>query len=217
MSDEIKDTIFRWFHRAQLDYFDQYINLFIAYNAWFKKVTDENTDRAAITALKSRSGIWEQYLTGITMQSLRPHFQDIVRLTNERPLVNLTRNEDPHWNGVVNADDWQSLIEYWYRVRCNLFHGSKSPEDERDDRVVELAYKSLNVFMTEIVFRMQNNFSKEDLSRLFEIDLIKIPASSSSDDPGDKVHEKYWERAQAEKKILEEKFRDAQNLWEVDL
>ena len=220
MKNNAKEIIFKWYDRSRLDYFDQYINLFIAYNAWFKKVTEVSKDREAITALKSRSGIWQQYIRGETMQNLTPYMSEIVELTDQRPLQNLTHNGsvDPHWNGVVeNTHDWESLIEYWYRVRCNLFHGEKSPEEDRESKIVELAYKSLNEFMSEIISRMKNNFSSEDLNRIYELTLVENPDKSSKTGPAKQAHKEYWSSAQGELQNLNDKFKHAQNLWEVDL
>jgi hypothetical protein len=35
------------------------------------------------------------------------------------------------------------MIEFWRTVRDNLFHGSKDPESERDQLIVEHGYKTL--------------------------------------------------------------------------
>lgn len=213
MKDETKDIILKWYHRSQLDYWDQYINLFIAYNAWYKKVTGKTKDRDAIDALKKRTGIWQQYVEGETMQELSPSL-----ITNERPLINLTRDVNPHWDGVVkDQNDWHSLIEYWYRVRSNLFHGSKSPEDGRESKLVELAYKSLNVFMTEVVKRMESSFSSEDLDRIYDISLMMRPRKSKEGDFERTLYTQRQKGLQEEREKIFDKFRNARNLWEVDL
>lgn len=218
MKNDTKELIFKWYSRSQLDYFDQYINLFIAYNAWFKKVTDTTNDREAITSLKTRNGIWDQYINNETMLRLRLFMQQIVDVTSKKPLENLTRSEDLHWDGVVvDINDWKSLIEFWYRVRCNLFHGSKSPEDAREAAIVKLAYLSLNEFMTEIVNRMKGNFTSEDLNRMFELSLTEHPDKSTATGFAKEAHERQWQSAQDEIKRLNEKFKSAKNLWEVDL
>ncbi len=217
MSDSQKNTVLKWYYRSQLDYFDQFINLFIAYNAWYKKVTEENNDRRAIDALKLRDGIWKEYLTGQTMTSLSPHLNRIVEITNEGPLLNQTRESDVHWDGIVkDSKDWPSLIEYWYRIRCNIFHGTKSPEEGRENELVRLAYESLNVFMGEIVRRMEDNFSKKDMNRTFELSLIK-PPDANANKFTKQAQSDYYEKSQQELKDLEEKFKKARNLWEVDL
>jgi hypothetical protein len=39
------------------------------------------------------------------------------------------------------------MIEFWYGVRNNLFHGGKNPDVKRDYFLVEHAFKTLSKFM----------------------------------------------------------------------
>lgn len=223
MAKQTKDIVLKWYYRAQLDYFDTYINLFIAYNAWFKKVTKESKDRAAINKLKERAGIWDEYLAGETMIRLTEHLAEIVDITNHTPLENLT-GDNKHWDGIVkNTNDWQSLIEYWYRIRCNLFHGEKSPEDQREAKLVKLAYESLNIFMGEIIDRMEKNFDKDSIFRLYEIYKLKDSTERSlgedkyPDEHAKRADSQYLKLLSKEEKQLMKKLDEAKNLWEVDL
>lgn len=221
-SDEEKDVVVRWYYRGQLSYIDVYINLFISYNAWFKKVTDTHTDRDAINALKQRTVIWDEFLAGKTLYGLKTILSEIVNITDEKPLENLT-GSNRHWDGVVRSDqDWRSLIEFWYRARCNLFHGSKSPKDYRDSEVVRLAYESLNIFMGEIVRRMESNFSMSDLhamhdlSRLADLLAEKLACTDPGSDEWKRVHQEY-EDAQSQYSQLSGAFDEAYDLWGVDM
>jgi len=220
-SDRLKETVFSWYYRGQLNYVDLYINLFISYNAWFKKATSKNKDRDAINALKERSVIWREYIAGEALFGLRPILKKIVKLTHEQPIENLTGN-NRHWDGVVgNDNDWKSLIEYWYRVRCNLFHGAKSPDDYRDQEAIRLAYESLNIFMGEIVRRMESNFSKRDLESMGDLlELSKLLGEKLTQvEPGteewDVAYERY-EETQSQYSQLLGAFREAFDLWNVD-
>jgi hypothetical protein len=40
---------------------------------------------------------------------------------------------------IDNVADCNAVFECVYQVRCNLFHGEKRPESERDQRVVDAA------------------------------------------------------------------------------
>jgi len=33
---------------------------------------------------------------------------------------------------VLSLEDWPNMVEYWYSVRNNLFHGGKNPNVGRD-------------------------------------------------------------------------------------
>jgi hypothetical protein len=49
--------------------------------------------------------------------------------------------------------DWPHTLQATYRVRCNLFHGEKSPTSEMDQRIVVQAFTVLSRFLahTEIL------------------------------------------------------------------
>jgi hypothetical protein len=223
MGSDKKDIVLKWYYRSKLDYFDSYINLFISYNAWFAKATGETSDRNAINKLKERNDIWDEYLAGEVLQDLEPIASQISALTNERPLQNLTGG-NTHWDGIMkDSKDWPSLIEFWYRVRCNIFHGSKTPEDDREVLIVELAYKSLEVFMREIVGRIENNFSKDHMFRAYEVNKIidsieRSIAEDNYDNEQSKQHDiEYLEGLKTEAEHLSQTLNDSKNLWEVDL
>jgi len=72
----------------------------------------------------------------------------LVDVTQKQPL----KNETNHWNGEIqNVDDWQSLIEYWYQVRCKIVHGVGL-----DAVYTWLAYETLDIFMQEIIRRARD-------------------------------------------------------------
>jgi hypothetical protein len=61
---------------------------------------------------------------------------------------------------MQDITDWENLVEYWYRVRNNLFHGRKAPEFRRDRDLVKYAYLTLAPLM--------ENFIKHGLSWEFD-------------------------------------------------
>jgi hypothetical protein len=179
-TDATKELILTWYYRSQRDYYDLYMQLYIAYNAWFKRVTHASNDREAIAKLKKRFVVWADYESGKVFQDLRPIMQEIVHETALRPLQ--TTQGMRYWDGtVVDVLDWRSLIEYWYRIRCGLFHGSKSPENVRDIKLVELAYKSLNIFMKEVVVRMEHSldYSGGSVMSEFSSEMASLTADKS--------------------------------------
>ena len=46
--------------------------------------------------------------------------------------------------------DWPHVIAAIYRVRCNLFHGEKSPHSEMDRRIVRSAFLTLTGFFRAV-------------------------------------------------------------------
>lgn len=201
MEDEVKSNIIAWFDAGQIDYCGLYLKLYASFNAWYRQVSGLSLDRHALTVVRGRFVIWNDYYNGLTMQPLKPVFNEIVQLTRRNPLY----VPGGHWSGVVESNnDWPSLIEFWYQVRCNLSHGvSPVPKSASDKRVV-CAYESLNIFMAEIVSRMNQCFSAQDEKRLAELDiLIESPNSSAS--------------ILKEHTLLQEKYINSKDIWQVDM
>lgn len=142
------DPIMKWYLKAQVDYVGLYIQLYISYNAWYCEATGTTNNRQAIGSLKKRAVIWDDYLHGRTLHSLKPYVSRLAEATQHEPF-----GKSIYWEGyLANTSDWRSLIEFWYQVRCLLVHGSYvSP------KLVWLAYETLDAFMSEIIHRMQQS------------------------------------------------------------
>ena len=193
--DESKH-IYRWYKKAQVDYIELYIRMYIAYNAWYRQVTGTTNDRESITLLKKRFVIWDDYVKGVTMQSLKLYVERLSKLTHQKPFIHSSS-----WSGTVqDSNDWKGLIEYWYQVRCMLVHGS-----EVQPRYVWLAYETLELFMAEIVSRMQACFTNEDYLRLEELStLVKTETGKDA-------------RFKLLQQKLQAKYIESPDIWQVDM
>lgn len=136
-----------WHVRAQIDYVHHYMSLYASFNAWYSQLTGLTNDRQAINALQRGNPLWDDFKEGRALAALKPSMRQLVECTQREPLSYAS----PHWRGVVqHIYDWPSLLEYWYRVRCLVMHGSeiKAP-------YVYLAYQTLNHFMSEVIKRQR--------------------------------------------------------------
>lgn len=137
--------ILAWYNRAQIDYVDKYMALYASFNAWYRGLTGKPNDREALNILRRTHTVWHEYKHGGAMYQLGGAMRQLVEFTQREPLSHTT----PHWKGeVMHIYDWESVIEYWYRVRCLVMHGA-----EINPTYVYLAYETLNVFMSEIISR----------------------------------------------------------------
>lgn len=152
------------------DYFSKFTFEYLAFIAFVKnnKYPEANDDRSTIQQLKRDSNPRNGYLQLVqTNRELRRNWEQIKNEFDREPFhdaarVNSGRDEYPWWNcsherrdsksceerikrnGVIHSlDDWENMIEFWYCVRNNLFHGAKDPEHRRDQFAVEYAYKTL--------------------------------------------------------------------------
>jgi hypothetical protein len=106
-----------------------------------------------------------------------------------------------YWSGSVESkEDWKSLIEYWYQVRCIVVHGNTL-----QDQYVRLAYDTLSIYMVEIVSRMKRCFTAKDAVRLSELSALIDAGSPHS------------ERYQAYRSKLYDKFLLSPKAHQVDM
>jgi len=199
-ADDVSDLVFTWYDRAQIDYSDLYVRLYISYNAWFRQVTRTDFDREAIARLMKRFIIWDDYIQGKVLGRLMPIVSQIAQLTNAEPLIS------SRWDGCVHSEtDWKNLIQYWYQVRCDLFHGSMGLRDKMQQQRIRLAYESLSLFMGEITNRMAKAFTPADCRRLKEVQTLLQGNTNNH------------QQLEGIKGVLYQKYINSPDLWKVDM
>jgi hypothetical protein len=197
-----RQLITKWYERAQIDYSDLYVKAYIAYNAWFRKVTNCNVDHEAIKEVSRRFVIWDDYIHQRTLVTLGSVVEQIAVVTAKCPV----RSMGAAWDGrVKDRYDWRSLIYFWYQTRCDLFHGLTEPGHKYHDLQIQLAYESLNLFMSEIIRRMRFCFTDTDFTQLSEVRRLL------SSDNGAISELKELETS------LHQKFIHSPDLWNVDM
>ena len=168
---DYKDLIKNWHNKASdEDYFSKFVFEYLAFIAHLKTqlFLSNDTDRAAIQKLKQNSKIKDDYIEKIQVKStLYRDWERIKIELDNRSIRNLSRDlnnlkEFRWWNcshirleqqteeekskvkGVIHSfRDWENIVEFWYSIRNNLFHGAKDPEIERDQFVVKYGYNTL--------------------------------------------------------------------------
>lgn len=142
----IPSVILRWYERAQLDYETRYIALYASYNAWYSALLGVTSNRRAIEMLKQRAVIWEECLADFCAPDLKRLLRSAYEQTLLHPMTTYSS-----WSGQLRSSrDWASMIELWYAVRCSLVHGLEVPSI-----FTQIAYSSLNIFMTELLDRAE--------------------------------------------------------------
>jgi hypothetical protein len=153
---------------------------FIAYLKTIKYIPADPAstfhDRDVIQKLKSDEDLKSRYLRIVDENPIiRLAWQELKLELDKKPLGNVSRNpsrvsEIEYWNcshekltqktpgekalvcGVLHSlTDWENMVEFWYSIRNNLFHGAKDPEIERDQMVVRIGYVTLSRFMDMFV------------------------------------------------------------------
>ena len=195
-----ESLVYVWFDRSAIEYRDLYMRLYVSYNAWYRKVTGKSSDYESIVVLKTRFIIWDEYNQDRSMPGLREVMNKIVTLTQITPVTSGTTD----WKGFVqDSTDWKGLIDFWYQVRCRLFHGIPYEQYRSDE--VQLAYESLYIFMREVTQRMKNSFILADENRFEELQILTKYSVLKRD-----IYE-------FEKILLQKKFIQSAELWNVDM
>jgi hypothetical protein len=158
------------FRNEQSDFWS-FVNLWMGFNGWMECVTDANSDREMIDALANHLRLSSAY--DVLMQN--PNFRDQVEIfASMWPVLNVRDvrrklGRDAHWRfshlelmeEVIRQDvkreplrwndgnipTWPQLLRTIYAVRCNLFHGSKSPQNYRDHELVVSCDRILRMFI----------------------------------------------------------------------
>lgn len=189
--------IIKWYKKAQVDYTDYFIKMYVAYNAWYREIALTTNDREALAVVKKRYIIWDDYARGKTMRGLSIYMERLYDLTQREPFMSKT----VYWTGSLESStDWRSLIEFWYQVRCRLVHGI-----DVKSRYVWLAYETLNIFMDEILVRMNSCLKKHELESLKKQE-TPIKGTSSEN-----------ERFQRLQNKLYRKYVFSADIWQVDM
>jgi len=172
-----------WHTRAvDEDYFSKYVFEYLAFIGFLKRVkyTNENRDTGAISRLQEDRDYRRMYLEKIgTSETLGNAWKKIINELDARPLGQV---EDNGWDAepirrwhcphdlrtnhvceeqgkILGLEDWENMVEFWHSIRNNLFHGSKNPQNERDQLLVENGYKTLHplveIFLTPLPVESQ--------------------------------------------------------------
>lgn len=163
---DIDRLIRNWHIKAsEEDYFSRFTFEYLAFVAFLRKrkfVGQANKkDRAIIQKLKQDTQIEERYLQQIQNKlelrkawvSIKQHYDsDRFRDSEGDKWWNCSHDEMNQQRpeerekpcGVIHdLRNWENMVELWYRVRNNLFHGEKEYDDERDRFAVEYGYRTL--------------------------------------------------------------------------
>ncbi|MCU7829153.1 MAG: hypothetical protein KZQ85_08820 [Candidatus Thiodiazotropha sp. (ex Myrtea sp. 'scaly one' KF741663)] len=160
-----------WHEKAsEGDTFSRFVFQYLAFIAHIKNnlYFDARNDRDAIQRLKRDERIGPKHLKAVTSNNTLAQFwNEVIRELEKKPLHNNSADPnypviDKWWNStedqpntynslsegrLLSLEDWPNMVEYWYSVRNNLFHGGKNPNAGRNGFLVEHAFQTLRPLM----------------------------------------------------------------------
>jgi hypothetical protein len=150
-----------------------FILTWMGFNGWMESVTDGGSDRAMLKALADNlrmTEAYEQLFTGneefrrrvIAFSALWPvlNVRDVRKKLGRDAFWQFNRNElieacrladvrqEPAGWVEGGVPSWPQLLRTLYLIRCNLFHGAKSPQVARDRHLVRHAGQILRAFIS---------------------------------------------------------------------
>jgi hypothetical protein len=157
---------------VQRSAFSSFMNLWLGFNGWMECVTDAATDAEMISALAGHPRLTEAFndLLG-NVPGFREKVESFAAMWPVLNVRDVRRKlgRDAFWRfsreelfaevirqGVKfqpldwvagGTPTWPQLLRTIYLVRCNLFHGSKSPENFRDHELVVASDRILRMFI----------------------------------------------------------------------
>ena len=159
---------------GQRSAFSSFVVLWLGFNGWMECVTDAANDAEMITALADHQRLSNAY---DDLTARFSDFRDSVeafaamwpvlnvrdvrrklgrdafwRHSREELMEEVIRHNVKHqpvgWS-EGDVPTWSKLLRTIYGVRCNLFHGSKSPQNYRDHELVVSCDKILRIFIDQ--------------------------------------------------------------------
>jgi hypothetical protein len=174
MESETRDLVLDLMENAdrQRSSFMSFVNIWMAFNGWMAAVTERETDADMIRDIVANDRLADAY-TGL-METSRPFRRLVCDFIAMWPVLNVRDvrkklGRDAFWrferDDLIeacraarvkqqpvgwNADDmpsWEQLLRTVYQVRCNLFHGEKSPQNARDRELILKSDRILRTFL----------------------------------------------------------------------
>ena len=120
-----------------MDIGDNFIALWISFNAWMKSKFGEGATDSAMIDSVSRL---DDFKTTFSQLKAQADFRNKLAELEGFTVVDM-RDQDNRTKFKEYIGTFESLMSILYLIRCNLFHGRKNIDDDKNDlKLVCLAY-----------------------------------------------------------------------------
>lgn len=147
MNENVKNLIGWWILREKRisnDNYDPFIRFFIYYmclDAWITADSGKDTDKDKILWLCSTNNHLKQIFLSNSFKK-----SNLEALKNQE-IEDMRPGHRGQIKKLINTNDFNQVIEFIYQIRCNLFHGQKSPQNNKDQTLVEHAGRFLGYWI----------------------------------------------------------------------
>ncbi len=156
MNTNVKSLISWWkvLGRDQTDPFMKFFTFYMCLDAWMTAESGEDKDGDKLNWLintpNDLSRHWDGIKNGAQFQSWLNGLLKESPIDDMRPSMQGRRQVT-----LTDTSEFGQVIRFIYQIRCNLFHGSKSPVNRRDERLVSLSGKILERWIEWTTAKLQ--------------------------------------------------------------
>lgn len=174
-NDQSIQIVKTWFDKAKSGveshkYFDGFISLWVSFNCFFvaefyseaktQSRRSEPSERDYLKIIYTKQEYETKYLELLNNQDFRNKINKFYNYLNGESYI-------VHFKGKVadmrpnhqteskaqpfeNINNFEQFIMVVYQIRCNLFHGNKSPHNDGDVQLVESIFETFLMFIEKI-------------------------------------------------------------------
>ncbi len=155
--DRVKNLIKAWYNKARFerDAFSKFVFLWFCFNAWVDYKTKRDTDAEMVKDLADRNSMVMDMLSAYTVafnsdtEVFKSNLKTLVLMSQQKPIEDTRGRKKPI--RINDENDFSNIVWAIYRIRCNLFHGSKDANDSRDKKLVTVAQRILDKWLGNLI------------------------------------------------------------------
>jgi len=137
------NSIKHWYEHADShdSYEDRFIALWISFNGYCTMLSSGSQESRMMEWVKRNHGFKNAYHE---MLDASPEFRRCLEeLKSLCPVIDMRPGLGYKSKTITDIRNFDQTLDVIYKIRCNLFHGSKDLTSERDKRLAMLGYDVL--------------------------------------------------------------------------
>jgi hypothetical protein len=136
------NSIRHWYESADLhdNPEDKFIALWISFNGYCTILSRSWQGTRMLEWVKNNSNFGERYEELLDNDFDRQAVEELKSLC---PVHDMRPGLEHNSKTIADVEDFGEVMDVIYKIRCNLFHGSKDLANERDKKLAMLGYDVL--------------------------------------------------------------------------
>jgi hypothetical protein len=138
------------------DPFIRFIAIWISFNAWYENNLPGEREWRQIEAISERPDLVASHAALLSSPSLTS-YRDAIETLRSNGVSDVRTGR---LRAIDSPSDLKSVLRCVYQIRCNLFHGAKHREDDRDR---QLSKSGFTIIAGLLSYTMEGIFPSVDL------------------------------------------------------